>query len=431
MRCVRSVPRVNTTNQPFSYTMIDRTTVKAPIKPFHRDDSSRFAQVIIAQHSQAKVKPTITYIDSPLTGSQIEITPSVERDVYDNDWLVLSIQVFVAANLVGQNYVHGDLSHIMSEWECVARFIRVIFNRERFTPEEIDFFLKHSKVQELEVCWHRQTASRRAARALLKRGLAHFQALETLSGRHDSLIEFVDVQTRKNRTTFLVNFKNGCQLRLYLKAEQSESRTKANRLLSFVAKALRPHVDAYEEAVDTKVRVEPIFSASYLESKGYQHPNSLTPEVVEGCIEELMAMARLDIPFATRLEDVDASNMSTELRETVAAYFDGQDLVATMAPHTFTRHRQALAPHGLELAVRYVKSRCALGSTLCKQLPYVNRWKPSAALLAHALTSDTTPGILHKLDALLPAESAHNAADSAEDGVIGSDDGHDGVGSHE
>lgn len=406
---------MNTNNQPIICTMIDRTTVKARIKPFHRDDPSRFTQVFIAQHSHVKAKPTITYVNSPLTGSQMEITPSVERDVYGNDWLVLSIQVFAAANLVGQNYVHADLSHIEAEWSCISRLVRLVLAQEQFTPEEIDFFLNHSKVQQLEVCWHRQTASRRAARSLLQRSLAHFQALETLSGRHDSMVEKVHVQTSKGRTSFLVSFKNGCQLRMYLKAEQSESRTKADRLLSFVSKAKKPYVQAFDAAVDAAMRIEPIFSANYLESKGLQHPNSLTPEVVEACIADLMAMARLDIQFATRFEDIDTSNLSPELIESARAHLDGADLEATMPPSQFTRHRQGLLPVGMELGVRRVKRSPALGMTLCKQLAYANRWQPSAALLAHAVTWDTAPAILAKLDEMLATMSANYTGDDAEE----------------
>jgi hypothetical protein len=399
--CCEAVHATNTNHQ-LICTMLDRLTFRSRIKPYHRDDSTRFAQVFIAQHSQAKAKPTITYIDSPLTGAQLEITPSVERDIYDNDWLVLTVEVFVAAAIAGQNYVHADMQHVPAELSCVAGLVRVVLAREGFTPEEIDFFLKYTVQQEMELCWHRATASRRAARALLLRAQAHFQALEEISSRHDSLVTQVDVQTSHARTTVLVSFKDDCKLRLYLKAEQAEVRTKRKRRLSFVSKAVRPYIKQIEAAVDAHLRIEPIFSESFLKDHGMPHPGSVTPETIAAALKDFMAMARLDMPFAMGPEDVDTTGLSPEVLGSLVRHFNGANLEAELEAHTFTRHRQALLPHGVELAVVRLKSNPALGHTLYKQLAYENRWLPPAALLPHAVTWDTAPGFRLALDAMLP-----------------------------
>lgn len=396
--------------------MLDRLTFKARIKPYRQDDLTRFAQVLFIQKTTAKAKLTVTFVDSPLTGAQLEITPSVERDIYGSDWLVLTVQVFVAAAIAGQNHVHADMQHVPVELSCVASLIRVVLTREHFTPEEIDFFLKYTVQQEMELCWHRATASRRAARALLLRAKAHFQALEQLSGRHDSFVSLVDVQTTYGRTTVLVSFKNGCKLRLYLKAEQAEVRTKRKRRLSFVSKAMRPYIEQIEAAVDAHLRIEPIFSESFLKEHGMQHPGSVTPEAVAAALEEFMAMARLDMPFAMGLDDVHTTGMSPEVWGSLVQHFNGADLETELAPHTFTRHRQALLPQGVELAVVRRKSNPALGATLCKQLAYENRWIPPAALLAHAVTWDSAPAFRLALDAMLLGADATSENDPQEAG---------------
>jgi hypothetical protein len=396
--------------------MLDRLTFRSRIKPYRQDDLTRFAQVLFIQRTTAKTKPTVTFVDSPLTGAQLQITPSVERDIYGNDWLVLTVQAFVAAAVAGQNYVHADMQHVPTELSCVASLIRVVLAREGFTPEQIDFFLSRTVQEEMELCWHRATASRRAARALLQRAKAHFQALEQLSGRHDSFISLVDVQTTYGRTSVLVSFKNGCKLRLYLKAEQAEVRTKRKRRLSFVSKAIRPYIEQIEAAVDAHLRIEPIFSESFLKEHGMQHPNSVTPEAIAAALKDFMAMARLDMPFAMSLEDVDTTGLSPEVLESLVRHFDGADLEAELEAHTFTRHRQALLPHGVELAVVRRKSNAALGRTLHKQLAYENRWLPPAALLAHAVTWDSAPAFRLALDAMLPGAGATPERESEEDG---------------
>lgn len=395
------IVKATNTNQPLSCIMIDRHTFKARIKLFDPADRDRFAQVIIAQHSTAKVKPTITFVKTALTGAQMEILPSVETDTLGNQWLVLTITVFVAAALAGQNFVHAGLDHVGAEVTCISRLMRVDLSRLGFTPEEIDFFLGHTANQELELTWHRATASRRAARALLARAIRHFQALEKISGRHDSLVESVKLETERSKTGMLVTFTNGCQLRLYLKAEQAESRTKAKRQLSFVSKAMRHHLPELKAAVETHLRIESIFSASFMAERGIGHPNSLTTEALAAALRDLMAMARLDRPFATRLEDVDTTGLSAEVMESLVPHFNCADLTEELAPATMTRHRQALSPRGVELAVVRTRRNPALGATLCAQLSYENRWRPPAALLKRAVTWDTAPAILTALDVMV------------------------------
>jgi hypothetical protein len=404
-------------NQPLICTMFDRHTFKARIKPFDPADRERFAQVIIAQHLTAKVKPTITYVKTALTGAQMHVTPSVEADTLGNQWLALEIELFVAASLAGQNFVHAELDAITTEVSCAGKLVRVELTRLGFTPEQIDFFMKYTVNQELEMTWHRKTQTRRAARALLQRAIRHFQALESISSRHDSLVERVHLETVFSVTGVLITFKNGCALRLYLKAEQAESRTKAKRVLSFVSKAMRSHLGALKAGVDSHLRIEPIFSSGFMAQHGLEHPESLTPEAVAAALVEFMKMARLDIPFAMCLDDIDTSNLSPEVITSLERHFDCCPVESELPAATFTRHRQALLPCGVELAVRRTRRNPALAAGLWQQLAYERRWRPPASLLAHAVTPARAAQILVTIAALQDAAESSMLSDMNPDGV--------------
>lgn len=396
--------RVHRANTPLSCIMFDRFIVKGRIKPFNPSDRDRFTQVTITEKSLAKTKPTTTFVKTPLTGAQMELSSEVEMDALGTPWLVVQSEVFAAASLAGQNFIHGDLDGVGDEVTGAGKLVRLALLERGFSPAEIDFYMKYSSIEELELTWHRATRSRNAAKALLKRAIRHFQALESISGRHDSAVESVKLNTEYAITGVLVTFKNGCQLRLYIKAEAVEAGQKRKQMAGFVSKAMREHVAEFKRAVTAHVRIEPILGSAHLAEHGMTHPNDVSAERLDAALNSFMRMARLDVPFAMEPGEIDTSSLGPEITDSLMRHFDGIDVLAELPPHSATRHRQALLPR-VELAVRRTRNP-ALAATLCKQLAYEARWRPDEGLLRHAFTSDRAASTLEDLAALVAAQEA-------------------------
>lgn len=380
--------------------MLDRLIVKGRVKPFNPDDPDRLTQVTITEKSMVKIKPTTTFVKTALTGAQMELSSEVETDSLGTEWLVVRSEVFVAASLAGQNYIHADLNAVGGEISGTGKVVRLALSERGFSPPEIDFYMKYSRLEELELTWHRATRSRKAAKALLKRAIRHFQALESISSRHDSMIESVKLITEYGITGALVTFKNGCALRLYIKAESAEAGQKRKQMAGFVSKVMRPHLPEIKRAISTHVRIEPILSAGHLAEHGMTHPTEVSPERLEAALDAFMKMARLDVPFAMSSEEIDTSSLGPEVIDSLNRHFDCHDVIAERPSHTGTRHRQALLPR-VELAVRRTGRNPALGATLCKQLAYSARWQPAAELLQFAFVSPPADIGLEALTQLL------------------------------
>lgn len=384
--------------------MLDRFITKGRIKPFDPTDTRRFAQMTITQDLVRRSKPITTYIKTPLTGAQMEVTPTVEN-FNGSDWLVLTIEFFPAASLAGQNFVHGDLEHIEAEVNGSGALIRCTLQKMGFTQEEIDFFFKYSEAEEVEVVWHTVTASRRAARALQARTIKHFKALHQLTGRHDIAIRHVDVRDVDDKVGLMITLADKSRFRQYIKAEQAESRSKANRMLSFVAKVLQKARPALSMAIDTHVRNEPILTKALLAKHGLLSPSNWTPEAFEAAIHEFMFTARLATPYATSLNQVDLEGLSPEVQHTAVQHFAGKNLAEVLPPHTFTRHRSILARRGVELGIPFNTNKPILSQSLGKQLSYSARWHPPKEFLEYAVTWDTLPAILKAIAAISPVQS--------------------------
>lgn len=69
----------NTPIQPFIAIMLDKIIVKSLWGPVQERHLKRLAQVSVSRFLQSKTKQTTTFINSPLTGAQIEVTYIVKE----------------------------------------------------------------------------------------------------------------------------------------------------------------------------------------------------------------------------------------------------------------------------------------------------------------------------------------------------------------
>ena len=127
-----------------------------------------------SRNLQSKVLRATTFINSPLTGRQIDVEYTVE-DHEGVPTAFLKITLPTAAASVGHNYAHAGLASVRSEVEVSAALVRVTLAVLGFTPDEIKRFMKGARCQHLELTWHTPTASRRARLSLQNRTIGLIQ----------------------------------------------------------------------------------------------------------------------------------------------------------------------------------------------------------------------------------------------------------------
>jgi len=372
--------------------MIDHITLKALVRPFIPGAPSQFDQVAILRNSIIKTVPTTSYLNSPVTGAQVEVLPSVE-DVGGTSWQFLTITIPVAATLAGQNMVHNGLEALPHELKCIRALVKWVLRSYQFTQEETAMFLKNTIIQTVEFTWHIVTASRRATLNAQARTIAHFDALENIKGRHDVLVKDVDIWCRNGKTCMLVTFKDGSQFRQYIKAEQATSRTKNNRRACFLSKKMRPYLPMILEAIDTHLRNEVILSASFLNERGLLHPRSWTAEAIESAIVAVMDMGRLNQRRVLKSSDLVRDGLSPEVLKTVERYFSGEPMADSLSPQVFSKHRKLLLPRNIDIADERSNSVSRGGM----QLQFAKRWIPGDELSKLAICDDSANAIFEFL----------------------------------
>jgi hypothetical protein len=370
--------------------MLDRIIFHAPIKPYLPSDAERFYPGAPFDGLSAKVQQRPVYWKTPLTGANIEITPSIDKE---SRWLVLTLEVFVAAALAGQGWFHGGIESIPWEISGSGLITRIALRELGFTQEEVERFMLRCELDEVECTWHRRTATGRAARSLLERCHRHFRALRGISRFHDIDVADLMYMHGSGAPSLLITFRDGSRYRFYLKADQLTMRFPGKKQTSFLAPELGVYRSTLLQGVPHGLRCEPIMSNRFLSSRGMSHPISLTPDSIRSALDDFMRMGCLDRPFATRLEEVDMSELRDEHLRSLHQYFDGEDVMAALPSHTATRHRRILGERGVELAVPLGGRTAALGKTLWQQIAYDARHVPAVGLEKFYVSEQAWPDI--------------------------------------
>jgi len=192
--------------------MIDTLLVKGPLGPHQTRHGKRLAQMSFGRFSSEKSKPTVTYVNSPLTGAQMEVRYWVEQA--GGLWIATaSVRIPLASATIGQNYAHAGLADIELEKRCAGQLVKIALTACGFSQDEIDNFIKHTSTDLLELTWHTETNSRNAQRNLMKRTREAFDGLRALSSRHDAFVRDVDFREKNNACGLLVTLKTGDEFR--------------------------------------------------------------------------------------------------------------------------------------------------------------------------------------------------------------------------
>jgi hypothetical protein len=235
--------------------MIDLLIVKAPVGPPQSHHRSRLAHVEYSRFSTTKGKPTTTYIDSPLTGTQMEVCYTVEQQ-FDRPTAYVEISIPLASATIGQNYVHAGLDSIRWEVLCAVYLVRLVLITLGFSKDEIERFVNLSEIQLCELTWHTPTASTKARGSLQQRTAAYFEFMKKLSSRHDVLVSNVDYRRRNGQPGLLVTLKDGDEFRQYGKFDQALVRSKRGKQRYAVSAEMAANRAGLLASIETHVRNE-------------------------------------------------------------------------------------------------------------------------------------------------------------------------------
>lgn len=395
--------------------MIDNITFKGRIRPVALGITSQFDQVTIHRNSVTKSVPTTSYLNSPVTGAQIETLPTSE-EFAGVPWVVLNIKIPAAAALAGQNMIHNGLEVLELELKCIRRLVKWILRSYQFDEQEISFFLDNLEVQSAELTWHTATASRRAALLAQARTIAHFLALQKIKGRHDVQVVDVDIWNRNGKICMLVTFKDGSQFRQYIKAEQATSRTKNNRRACFVSKNMRQHFNVIVAAIDTHLRNEAILSHGLMSELDILHPRNWTTQTLELAIEAVMTMGKLNQRRVTKPSELVRDGLSPEVLRTADHHFSGKSNSGRLSAQVLSKHRRLLVAKQLDIAEARRPSRSRSIARAGLQLRYAKHWVAGDSLRGFAICEESAFRIMEAIEHA-PID-VRGSFDSDEDGVI-------------
>jgi len=376
--------------------MIDFLVVKAPIgttKPHHLE---RLALVTFTRFSMSNSKPTTTYVDSPLTGAQIDVKYCVEH-VAGLPMAHIEIAIPLASATIGQNYAHAGLDTILFEVECAACLVRLTLAVLGLKSGEIQLFMEHAETQLLELTWHTRTASKKALRNLQKRTAAFFERSKEASGRHDVAIRDVDYRRKNGDPGLLVMLKSGDEFRQYGKYDQIAAKSNLGKKRYAVSAEMREKIKEAKlvKGIETHARNEIRLGLATLTSLGLANPKSWRPEALKRAIESVWR--DMDHTNSKGNAPSTGMNLSPQARDTFNRYLAGEQIKDALPPYTFTRHRQSiLRAYKQDIAI---PPRCAgpRQQSVLSQLNYDRRWKPSGELTQLVLCDETGPAIVAEL----------------------------------
>ncbi|WP_090684783.1 hypothetical protein [Paraburkholderia phenazinium] len=394
--------------------MIDTLLVKGPLGPHQTHHRKRLAQMSLGRFSCEKSKPTVTYVNSPLTGAQMEVRYWVEQA--GGSWIATaSVRIPLASATIGQNYAHVGLADIELEKRCAGQLAKIALTACGFSQDEIDNFIQHVRVEQLELTWHTHTKSRNAQRNLMKRTREAFDGLRALSRRHDVIVRDVDFREKNNASSLLVTLKTGDEFRQYPKYDQVLAKTNRGKSKYAVSPSIRSHAKELLGAIDSHVRNEIILGPETLERLKLSHPNAWTPDTMREVVEWFWQKAGLSIASS-----FDPSALGEAARQTLVRYEAGDPIEQSLSDSTFTRHRQEiLAAGGPDIAPRAAGVMDRLKS-VGRQLAYDKRWRVPTEFRNLVLCDATAPAIIEELkqgleyvrDGVLPEIADETARDA-------------------
>lgn len=376
--------------------MIDKLIVNGAIGSPQPHHQTCLSTVGFTRHLQSKVKPTITYISSPITGAQIELK-YWQQDVGGVLTAFVQLDIPLASATMGHNYAHAGLCSIREEMKCASLLIQVILAALQFSSDEIAKFRITSEVQMLELTWHTPTASNRARLNLQERTRGHFDGQQSISNRHDIGIRHVDYKSRNGKAGILATLKSGDQLRQYSKIDQLSSRTKADRKQARISAKVREHLPPLLREIEFHVRNEAIARVETLKQFGLEHPSSWSDDALKRIVDHVWEMTGLAPLCSSHTKSGISKKLSSEVERTWRWYLARQDMSQALSAHTFTRHRKTIKQvKGRDIAIPWVP-RAPRADGLGKQLCYDRRWEPSGDMRKLVLCEETAPAIIKEL----------------------------------
>ena len=347
--------------------------------------------VRFSRFSHSFSKPTTTYINSPLTGTQIDVDYWIED--HDKPLAYIEIKIPLASATAGHNLIHAGLESILQETKCAALIARITLAVLGFTPAEVDQFIRQAETTLLELTWHTKTASGRAKLNLLARTKDHFDAQYSIKVRHDVAVSNMYYMEGNGNPGLLVEFKGGDGFRQYGKAAQAQSRTKRDRKKSRVEKPAQRFRQALLDAIEHDVRNELLVGRQTLAELGLLNPSSWNAENLKGLIDHVWAK----MGFHSHREGDAGESLSPEAVDTWRRHCNGEDMQKVLPAYTFSRHRGAIkAAKGEDIALEK-KWRHVSPKNLGHQLCYGRRWKPSGDIGNMIVGSEAGPAIIEEL----------------------------------
>ena len=373
--------------------MLDKIIVSGPWGPAQPHHLQRLAQITYSRFLTAKTKQTTTFINSPLTGAQMELVYSIKK-VAETYMGYVQITIPVATALIGHNRFHAGLDVIRAEIECVELLVKILLVSINMTPAEIQHYMKMARPLLLELTWHNQTASVDARKAAQRRTQDLMRAKRELSSRHDVEIDDAQVYDSKSGTSLKVTFKNGNGYRQYNKAEQMRSRRKKDRAENFVSDTMRPKLASVTTELEVQTRNELLAAEQSLRAAGITHPRHIDAKTVASVIESMWN----SLGFDEIHRAPDESMLTDSARDTLRRFMAGEDVTATLPAYRISRDRQAIKKAGgPEIDVRRTKRFRFNPANLGSQQHYKSRWRLRQELRELVVSECTAPAIKEEL----------------------------------
>jgi hypothetical protein len=369
--------------------MIDQLTIKGPLGAAQPHHQKQLSTVSYTRHLQTKVKPTTTFIASPITEAQIEVKYWVEETI-----AYVLLKIPLASALVGHNYFHTGLESIPYEVTCIDLLIRVVLTALGFSSGEVRHFRKNAETQLIELTWHTATASKNARINLQKRTRAFFDDQRSISAKHDIGVSDVDHRELNGKSCLLVSLKNGNKVRQYAKIDHASARGRRHRDQTRFKPKIHQHRQVILDKIATHVRNEVLLCSKWLKSMELQHPTSWTKETLKKAIDRVWQNSGLVFKRPSRRLQLH-KELSSSANATLIRHLAGEPL--NLPEHTFVRHRKAIKRlAGVDIAITH-KARTACPFQLGKQLSYDRRWEPRDDIRKHVICEETAPAIIREL----------------------------------
>ena len=375
--------------------MLDKIIIKGLWGPFQDRHLTRLTQISISRFLRSKSKETTTYINSPLTGAQIEVKYVVQTVAGVRIGYV-EMTIPVASALIGHNCFHAGIEVLRFELQCLELLVRIILATIGMTDGEIERYVDHALVMMVECTWDTATASPNARLALQARTEAHTKALRNLSARHDIGVEDSDPRDTKSGVSLLVSLKAGDAFRQYCKAEWMRAKKRGRKANhdNFLSDTMKPAIMPFMPMLESHARNELLVGAKTLNAFGIRYLRDLTPHA----LEHAMVSVWRALGFRRRAELNTAALEGSTALDTLKRFEAGEDVVATLPGYRVSRDRLAiLEAHGPDIADTQRKQLRFKAANLGRQLQYPRRWRLPDQMRDLVVSERTAPAIIEEL----------------------------------